>query len=152
MKKLIDYIKHNKEYIIFCFFIISALGWLLEMSYSLIFRNKLVYPGVLYGPWCPVYGITFVFLLLCINTSNHKVGNIIKIFLIVSFIEYFTSYLCEKLLHRLIWNYSKFPLNINDRICLHMSIIFAFFSYIGITYAEKPLRYLYQQFSHNINL
>ena len=64
LKKEIDKQENTMEvkdkkgfcYYLYVFFSISIFAWLLEILYSLIFRSKLVSPGVLIGPWCPIYG------------------------------------------------------------------------------------------------
>ena len=64
-------IKRDYNYYLFCFFFTSILCWILEMIYSLLFRNKFVLPGSFYGPYCPIYGSTFVLLLLVFKRKDN---------------------------------------------------------------------------------
>lgn len=135
--------KDKKGYLAFIFFSVSIFAYFLEILYSLIFRYKLVNPGSLNGPWCPVYGITCILLILLIKKDSHKVINFIKIYLIATFTEYFASLICDKVFHRIVWDYSEFILNINGRICLVMSLVFTLMSFIMIYYIEPTLEKIY---------
>lgn len=140
---MIEFVKRNWEYMIFSFFFTSINCWLIEIIYSLIFRFKFVLPGILSGPWCPIYGITFLTILLVVRKKDNCILNFIKILLIASLIEYITSYITEEIFNNVIWDYSDIFLNINGRICLIMSLIFAIFGYITIYYFEPTIRKLY---------
>ena len=131
------YIKDNYKYLTFCFFVISILGWILELLYSLFLRGKLVNPGVLTGPWCQIYGVCFLLIIILVKKNHNKIYNIFKIFLIASLLEYISSYISDVFFNHIIWEYSNYPLNINGRICLHMSLIFTLFGYIMI-YVINP--------------
>lgn len=118
------YIKDNYNYLLFSFFLVSILFWFVEMGYSLIFRNQFVLPGAWYGPYCPIYGLTFVLLLMVFNKNGNIILNIIKIALTVSIMEYVISFISEKVFNNIIWDYSDKFLNLNGRICLEMSLAF----------------------------
>ena len=137
--------KEKKGYYAFIFFSVSIFAYFLEILYSLVFRFKLVNPGSLNGPWCPVYGITCVFLILILKKDNNKILNLIKMYFIASIIEYFASFICDKVFHRIVWDYSEFFLNINGRICLVMSLVFTLMSYLMIYYVEPSLNVIYNK-------
>ena len=118
------YIKNNYNYLLFSFFLVSIIFWFIEILYSLIFRNSFVLPGAWYGPYCPIYGLTFILLLMVFNKNGNIILNIIKIALTVSIMEYVVSFISEKLFNNIIWDYSDKFLNLNGRICLEMSLIF----------------------------
>lgn len=140
------------EYMLFAFFIVSIVAWLLEMLFSLIFRSKFVLPGVLYGPWCPIYGVTFIFLYLFINKKDKKIHNIFKIFMVASVIEYVASFISEVFFNRIIWDYSKYLFNINGRICLHMTLLFTFLGYILFYYIEPLLNKIYNKLGREVTI
>ena len=119
MKKFIN---RYWEYMIFSFFCISISAWFLEIIFSLVVRGKLVSPGTLSGPWCPVYGTTFLFLLLLIEKKDSPIYNFVKIFVIASIVEYLASFISGEIFHNVIWDYSGRFLNINGRICFYYSI------------------------------
>lgn len=132
------YIKYNYKYMLFTFFLISIFAWGLELSYSCIINNKFRLPGVLFGPWCPIYGFTALILMLLVNEKDKMVHNFFKIFVVAMIVEYISSFISEKVFNRIIWDYSKFALNINGRVCIQMSIIFSVLGLLFI-YDIKPL-------------
>ncbi len=144
-------IKRDYNYYLFCFFFTSILCWILEIIYSLIFRHKFVLPGSFYGPYCPIYGSTFVLLLLIFKRKDNVLTNGLKIFFSVTISEYLISYITEKKFHKIIWNYKKFPLNINGRVCLPMSLVFTIMGLITLYFLEPQLRKLYLKLNIKID-
>ena len=89
MKKIINSICEN--YIIFCIY--AFIGWVYEVSWFLIMRNKFVNRGVLFGPFLPIYGFGVLILLLLLkkfmnkkHNTNSILNTSISIFTIVTFI------------------------------------------------------------------
>ena len=132
------YIKRNYNYLLFSFFSLSIISWFLEIGYSLIVRNKFVLPGSWYGPYCPIYGLTFILLLAVFKKNGNAVLNILKIAITVIVMEYIISFISEEVFGRIIWNYSDKFLNINGRVCLEMSSIFTITGTI-MMYSLVPL-------------
>lgn len=101
------------------FLIYSFGGYIMEIIVCSFAYKKLVNRGFLFGPICPIYGVGG--LLVSYGLSNY-VDNPILVFvmglLITSGVEYYTSYIFEKVFHNKWWDYSKRPDNINGRICL----------------------------------
>lgn len=65
---------------------------------------------------------------------------IASIFIVL--IEYFTSYILEKIFNRTWWDYSRKKYNIKGRVCLENIIIFS----IGSTYIIKKIVPLLDKF------
>lgn len=143
-------VKRDWSYYVFSFLIVSMGMWFLELLYSLVMRFKLVNPGFLYGPWCPIYGTGFIFCILLINKKHNRIYNFFKMFIILSLVEYITSVLLEYIFDMIIWDYTVFPFDINGRVCLHMSIIFALLGDIIIYHVEPILKNLYKCFKKTI--
>ncbi|MDD6878883.1 MAG: putative ABC transporter permease [bacterium] len=137
------------SYYLFSFFTVSMVAWFFEILYSLIFRSKLVFPGVLLGPWCPIYGVACLILFLLTDKKDYIILNFIKVFLVSAIVEYCISYVSEIFFHRRIWNYSNYFLNINGRICLSMTIMFTLGGLIWIYIIEPKL---YKKFINNKRL
>lgn len=123
------------------FIIYSFIGWLYEITFCIIKTNKWENRGFLFGPICPIYGISgLVIQFLYFRFINYIDFNyeIIYIFFISFFgsaiIEYFTSYIFEKIFHAVWWDYKGQFLNINGRVCLFASIFFGFAGVIFIKY------------------
>ena len=107
------------------FFIYSFLGWVVEVLDFLIEDHKLTNRGFLIGPYCPIYGcgcLLFIFLLS--DSSNDYISLFLKAIIICSVLEYFTSYIMEKIFKTRWWDYSNKKFNINGRICLETMIPF----------------------------
>lgn len=149
---MIKYVKYNYKYILFLFFFISIFAWGLELLYSTIINNNFSSPGVLFGPWCPIYGITAVFLILFIDIKDKKIHNFFKIFVVAVIIEYISSFLSEKIFNKIIWDYSEFLFNINGRVCLQMSSIFSLLGFIVIYYIEPALKKFYIKLDYETDL
>ena len=111
-----------QDKIIFYFIIYSFLGWCLETIYKTIIFRKPTNSGFLYGPFCPMYGIGAIIMIMAGKVSN----NILIIFLmgIVIFTvwEYVVAVLLEKLFKTKYWDYSNIKFNFQGRVCLKNSI------------------------------
>ncbi len=117
-----------KEFIynmILLFFIYGFLGWILEVIYTRITDKKWINRGFLIGPICPIYGCGCLLLLLILKQYEK---DLFVVFLgsifICSILEYFTSYILEKIFNARWWDYSQFKFNINGRICLETMLPF----------------------------
>ncbi|MBR4618546.1 MAG: putative ABC transporter permease [Bacilli bacterium] len=150
MKNILKYIKENKHYLIFSFFVVSIMCWFGEMGYAYVIKNKSIFPGVLHGPWCPIYGSAFLVLIICHNEKESKLKTLLKIFVTVVVVEYLASYICEIVFKRRVWNYTNYPLDIDGRICLHMSLLFTTTAYIFMNYVEKSMKRFYNKLGSNV--
>ena len=128
----------------FLFFIIySFLGWIVEVVNCSIVEKKIVNRGFLISPICPIYGCGAV--LITIVLSNYKDDWFVVFCMAVilcGLLEYFTSWLMEKIFNARWWDYSQYKFNINGRVCLETMIPFGI---LGIT-----IIYLLNPFFYNI--
>ena len=80
------------------FFIYSFLGWIMEVTLTLITDKKFVNRGFLLGPCCPIYGCGCILLNLLLHNYTN---NILVLFILTMFtcslLEYITSFLMEKI-------------------------------------------------------
>ncbi len=116
----------------------SFFGWFFEVCISLVRLHKFVNRGFLNGPYCPIYGVgALIFLQLQLFTTRP-----IELFFIGAIaacsLEYFVSWLMEKLFKARWWDYSEWPLHINGRVCLYGFLAFGGFSAI-LPYIHAPL-------------
>lgn len=113
----------NITTLILAFTIYSFLGWNVEVIYQCFKLKKFINRGFLFGPFCPIYGVCILILILSLKNFS---DNLIVLFLIAtlltSLIEYVTSYILEKFFNEKWWDYTEDPLNLNGRICLHFSL------------------------------
>ncbi len=121
------------------FFGVSVLGWLVETTYCSIRARKLnLNRGFLIGPYIPLYGCGG---LLCLWFLNRYYSDPLVVFILAfvgfSSLEYFTSYLMEKLFNARWWDYSNIKYNINGRIVLSNSFLFGIMGLLFI-YLVNP--------------
>ena len=55
------------------FTIYSILGWITEMIYCRLLSGKFVDRGFLYGPYCPIYGVGAVIVILTLNPFANNI-------------------------------------------------------------------------------
>lgn len=121
------------------FLIYSIIGWSIEVCNSLIKEKKFINRGFMLGPYCPIYGVSAVIMILYL--SQYK-NNILTVFLlavvICSTVEYLVSYIMEKLFNARWWDYSTRKFNINGRICLTNAFLFGLLGVL-LVYFINPL-------------
>jgi len=140
--------KINWFYVLFLFNLLAIIGGILEIMYMLVFKQRFVIGGFLSAPFRPIYG--FGGLLLYFMPQYLKKNNIfifLSSLVICSIFEYITSFLLELFCHIKIWDYSKFMLNINGRICLLHSCIWGILGICFIIYIEPLILKLYKNLS-----
>ena len=122
----------NVRILFLLFIIYSFFGWFVEVLETLILKGKFVNRGFLIGPYCPVYGVGGVMMYLLLSRYlNDPFTLFIMCILLFSILEYFTSYIMEKLFKARWWDYTHYKFNINGRICLETMIPFGI---IGIVF------------------
>lgn len=111
--------------LVLLFYFYAIGGWICEIIESLIENHKFINRGFLIGPLCPIYG--FGGVLIHLTLSNYAKEPVILFFMsmiICSILEYFTSYIMEKIFKNRWWDYSHMKYNINGRICLEFAFLF----------------------------
>jgi len=132
----------------FYFIIYSFLGFILETVYRSIISRRLVYPGFLYGPYCPIYGFGIITLLILLAPLKGGLWLFIPAaFVLTSALEYLTGYLLEKLLSVRLWDYRDKKFNINGRISLEFSIYWTVLATLLIYFIHP----IFQTLSFNLN-
>ena len=108
----------------------SFLGWVIEVISCSINEKKLyINRGFLIGPYLPIFGLGSILVILFF--SKYK-DDLIALFMIsmvsLTALEYFTSFLMEKIFHARWWSYEKRKYNINGRVSLFPALGFGFLS------------------------
>ena len=129
----------NLTYYFLLFIIYSIAGWLLELICKYIDSKKIINRGFLIGPYCPIYGYGAL-LITCVLYRYEKDPLVLFFMTILTCgaLEYFTSWIMEKLFKARWWDYSKRKFNLDGRICLGTLIPFGIFGII-LTYITNPL-------------
>lgn len=109
--------------VVLLFFIYAFIGWLWETVYCSLKAGKFVYRGFLIGPYCPIYGFGILGVLYFLDPFKQ---NIVLLYILstilVTILEYLTSYGLEKLFHASWWDYKDVPMNLNGRVALPVSL------------------------------
>lgn len=108
------------------FFLYSVLGYILEVSVTTKDIKKInLSRGFLIGPYIPIYGTGAIIISLLLTKYQ---TDLILLFvmgtIICTVLEYFTSYLMEKVYKLRWWDYTNEKYNLNGRVCLKNSILF----------------------------
>ena len=130
------------------FFAYGFVGWLWESGYVSVRKHKWINSGFLNGPVIPVYGFSMTAVLAAVAPFSH---NIVYLYLIsavvVTVIEYITSWLMEKLFHARWWDYSNVPLNLQGRVALPISAFWG----IGVVFIVKVVHPFVAQWVTHVN-
>lgn len=125
------------------FAIYSIIGWICEVIYCSILAKKPVKRGFLAGPYCPIYGFGAITLIVMLYPFASKIHSLPLLFvasvIITSIIEYFTSWLMEKMFNMRWWDYSHRRFNLNGRVCLLNSLLFGIMGIVLLYFVQPYL-------------
>lgn len=137
-----------------CFVLYSIFGWLYEVFLEVvIYRWGFTNRGVLFGPYCPIYGVgaivfIFAFYRFKKESQRNPIFKMIIIFvgcmLIATLLELITSYILEFTMGSWPWQtYTDYAINFQGRIALSPSVRFGIggilFLYIFQPFFDKIL-------------
>lgn len=108
------------------FIIYSFFGYLIEVTSMTLDNKKLVLSrGFLIGPIIPVFGFGALAIILFLTRYSDEIITLfIMSTVICMVIEYFTSFLMEKIFNLRWWDYSYKKYNINGRVTLDFCLYF----------------------------
>lgn len=107
------------------FLAFSFAGWLYESTVcALANYGHFANSGFLLGPCCPIYGVGALACWLLLRDVSGIAVQFVAAALVCSVIEYAVGALLERLTGARFWDYSKFPLNIQGRVCLYGAVLF----------------------------
>ncbi len=141
--------KKIQEYFIY-FILYSIIGWCYEVFLEVfVYRWGFSNRGVLFGPYCIVYGfgaLLLIVLLSKLKNKKIKIKNInitpiimfISIIIITTVVELIASYIMEFTSGNWLWDYTRFSFNFEGRIALNPSIRFGIGGMIFL-YLFQPL-------------
>lgn len=126
------------------FFLYAFLGWCTEVAYAALDLGKFVNRGFLNGPYCPIYGIGVLIVLVILTPLKRNVCLLyIGSVLLTSLLEFLTGYVLERVFHNKWWDYSGYPFQIKGYVCLKFSILWGFAcSFIVLVFHPIALSFL----------
>lgn len=106
------------------FFVGSVLGWGIEVMYRSYHAGRLVNPGMLHGPYVPLYGIGLLCIVLAVPLAERLQAFTAAVLVaaLVTAVEYVTGAAVEKFLGLRLWDYRGRRFNLHGRICLRFSL------------------------------
>ena len=114
------------------------MGWCMEMMVCYYASKKWVNRGFLIGPICPIYGYgCLIITVLLKRYLDDPIVLFVMAVVLCCILEYFTSYLMEKLFKARWWDYSDRKFNLNGRICLENAILFGVLGLL-LSYVINP--------------
>lgn len=132
------------------FWIYAALGWVYEVFLEVVvyrwgFSNR----GFLFGPYLPVYGVGALLILVCLRPLSRKplrVGHVnlmpavvfVAVVALTTVVELIASYLLEWTTGGWLWDYTRYTIQWQGRICLSASLRFGVGGMV-ILYLLQPL-------------
>ena len=120
------------------FIIYSFAGWIMETLWVSWCNKRLVDRGFLIGPYCPIYGFgALLIVLLLSKLSFSPILVFLMTVLVCGALEYFASWIMEKIFKARWWDYSNVKFNLNGRICLKNLIAFGIMG-IAVIYVINP--------------
>lgn len=107
----------------------------MEVVWNLFTDKKWVNRGFLIGPYCPIYGVGCLLMIILLDRFKSSLVILFIMSIIVcSILEYFTSFIMEKLFKARWWDYSEYKFNLNGRICAATMIPFGILGVLVIYY------------------
>ena len=139
------------ETLFLCFLLYSIIGWIYEVFLEVVvYRWGYSDRGVLFGPWCPVYGVGAMLFLLCLGPllRRREPRWLLRVrpalvFLgcmaLATAVELTASYLLEALTGSWPWQtYRDYAVNFEGRIALSPSLRFGLGGLVFL-YLLQPL-------------
>lgn len=116
--------------IIWYFIIFSILGLAIENVYCYVttgvWESR---KGLMYGPFCPVYGVgATALILLLYKFKSQKVKLFVYGGFLGSALEYIMSYVLEAFYGTRFWDYSYYTFHLNGRICIVYTLFWGILS------------------------
>ena len=132
--------------IIIYFITYSFLGWVMESIFRSISEKKIINTGFLKGPFCPIYGVGAIIMLLFLKRFSDNLTVLFIVSVVVLTIwEYLVGVLLEKLFHTKYWDYSKNKFNFQGRICLTNSIFWGILGVVFVKYIHPAIENLIEK-------
>lgn len=133
-----------------CFVFYSVIGWCYEVVLEVfIYRWGFTNRGVLWGPYCPVYGVGMLIFIFTIypliknKPLKKRILYIPAVFIgcaaIATVVELAASYICEAIFGSWPWQtYADYSINFQARIALSPSVRFGLGG-VAMLYLIQPM-------------
>lgn len=143
LKKVLSFFYLTDLYkLVLIFMIGSFIGYIVEMLYCYLKNGRFESrKGVIYGPFSPVYGFgAIVFTILLYRLEHFNAFIIFVVSAVVGAIfEYICSFVQEKTIGTISWQYNKTPLNLGGRTS---GLYALYWGVLGLIFLRHTLPYI----------
>lgn len=132
-------------HLLWLFFCYSFLGWVLEIAFEAVRRRRYTDRSLLFGPICPIYGITAVVLTAGLQELR---GSYIFLFLgsaiFATAMEWAAGHLLERVSDTRWWDYSGRRWNLDGYICAEATLAWGVLGMAALQWGNPLLLALYR--------
>ena len=121
------------------FMLYSFVGWSYETTLYSIKNRKFVDSGMLYGCYCPIYGLGGLVIVLFFGGIDNSAMVFVGAMMVCCTLEYFASWVIERIYGARWWDYSDWPMNINGRVCLFAGMAFGTLAVLTVRYLHPAV-------------
>ena len=115
------------------FFVYGVLGWCVEVAFAAVKEGRFVNRGFLNGPICPIYGVGVVSVIFSLQGFSESLLILyLASAVLVTFIEWLTGYVMDRIFHQKWWDYSGQRFQFEGHICLKYSVIWGLSALLAI--------------------
>lgn len=110
--------------ILFSFTFFSILGWILEVTYRSLRDRQFINPGLLKGPYLPLYGTGVLLLMVAgdLLSGSNVLTKVFVYFVLTTGLELASGFIAQHFFATSLWDYSDQRFNFRGHICLQFSI------------------------------
>ena len=130
----------------------SLLGRIIEVIFGIISKDKFASSGFLRSPFIGIYGLVgiLIYFFSTYFANLFLPVKLIILFIIPLIIEYFSSFILEKIFNIRGWDYSGFKFNIHGRISLIFGLYWSILVLIGVFVIQPNALKLLNNLSFNL--
>ncbi len=129
--------------LLWLFLVYSFLGWILETVVAAMKQKTFVNRGLVNLPFCILYGISAVFIIV-LGAELDGIWLFVGSIILTTLFEWIAGHLIEALYHERWWDYSNLHFNIDGYIALVPSLFWGVFAFVGMKWGNDFFLYLFK--------
>ena len=129
----------------------SFIGWLYETLLTLAVVGKYCDRGYLDAPLCPIYGVGALMMLALFGRLHNKGAVFAAAAVTATALELAASYIIEAALGYSLWDYSRWPLELDGRVSALSSVIFGLMGVLLVFIIHPGMEKLADMLFHKRN-